>query len=359
MGEAGAEPVSVVRGVKRPWLWPLVPLYGAVTGLRRWMAGWGIVQQHWLESPVISVGSCSAGGAGKTPLVLLLTRLLSKRGYAVRILTRGYGRGSSGVERVDPAGDAAWFGDEPMLLAQRSGAPVFVGADRYEAGLLAEREPAGNKVAVHVLDDGFQHWRLGRDVDVVLLTREDMEDALLPAGNLRESLEALQDADVIVLREEELAWTDALVTGLQRGARAPLTWVIRRELSFEEGVELPSQPVVFCGIARPEGFVAMLRAVGLERMETMFFDDHHAYGDDDIKRLVEAGRQAGRRAGADGFVTTEKDAVKLTVGMRERLETVGPVVVARLELLLLDEKKSMDGMIARVRAMDRRRRGSW
>src|ERR1700736_3228958 len=102
MGEARTESVSLVGGVKRPWLWPLVPLYGAVTGLRRWMAGWGGVPQPWLEKPAMSVGTCSAGGAGVTPLVLRLPRLLWKRGYAVGILTRGNGRESSGVERVDP-----------------------------------------------------------------------------------------------------------------------------------------------------------------------------------------------------------------------------------------------------------------
>ncbi len=165
-------------------------------------------------------------------MVLLLTRLLIKRGYAVRILSRGYGRLSEGVERVDPEGEASWFGDEPMLLAQRTGAPVFVGADRYEAGMLAAKEIPGDKMAVYVLDDGFQHWRLGRDVDVALLTEEDMEDALLPAGNLRESLAALKDADVIVLREEEMGATKGLVARLKKGARAPLVWVIRRRLEF-------------------------------------------------------------------------------------------------------------------------------
>jgi tetraacyldisaccharide 4'-kinase len=344
-------------GVRRPWLWPLVPIYWAVTGLRRWLAGWGLVKRRWLESPVISVGSCSAGGAGKTPMVLLLTRLLIKRGYAVRILSRGYGRLSEGVERVDPEGEASWFGDEPMLLAQRTGAPVFVGADRYEAGMLAAKEIPGDKMAVYVLDDGFQHWRLGRDVDVALLTKEDMEDVLLPAGNLRESLAALKDADVIVLREEEMGATKGMVARLKKGARAPLVWVIRRRLSFvfrEDGyaATVPVKPVVFCGVARPEGFLAMLRAKSVTAVETFLFADHHVYDDGDVERLI----AGAKTSGADGFVTTEKDVVKLTSMMRVRMETVGPVVVARLELELVDEKAAMDGMIGRVRMMDRRRR---
>ncbi len=290
-------------------------------------------------------------------MVLLLTRLLIKRGYAVRILTRGYGRLSEGVERVDPEGEASWFGDEPMVLAQRTGAPVFVGADRYEAGMVAAKEIPGEKMAVYVLDDGFQHWRLGRDVDVALLTAEDLEDSLLPAGNLRESLGALKDADVIVLREEEVGATTGMVARLKKGARAPLVWVIRRRLSFvfrEDGraSDLPVKPVVFCGVARPEGFVGMLRAKGVEEAEAVLFPDHHVYDDGDVERLI----AAATRSGADGFVTTEKDAVKLTAMMQLRLEAVGPVVVARLELELLDEKAAMDGMIGRVRMMDRRRK---
>nr|WP_255551203.1 tetraacyldisaccharide 4'-kinase [Granulicella sp. dw_53] len=339
-------------------MWPLVPVYGAVTRLRRELSGWGLTRRHWLEAPVISIGSCSAGGAGKTPVVLLLAQSLARRGYEVRVLTRGYGRLSNGVERVNPEGDAAWYGDEPMLLARRSGAPVFVGANRYEAGLLAENDVDENRIAVHLLDDGFQHWRLGRDIDVVLLTREDMEDTLLPAGNLRESLAALRDADVIVLREEELASTEGLVESLRRGERAPLVWVVRRGLTLlqdggtrDTAARKVERPVAFCGIARPEGFAAMLAACGVVAATSVVFADHHPYADADMSRLIEAATESG----ADGFVTTEKDAVKLTDAMRARLETIGLVITARLELELLDERAAMDRMIARVRAMERRR----
>ncbi len=340
-------------GARRPWLWPLVPVYAAVTGMRRWLAGWGLWRRRWLENPVISVGSCSAGGAGKTPLVLLLTRILIKRGYAVRILSRGYKRPSKAVERVDPKGSAAWFGDEPMLLARRSGAEVLVGADRYEAGLLAERYAPDEKIGVHVLDDGFQHWGLGRDVDIVLLTREDLEDALLPAGNLRESLKALHYADVIVLREDELAWTEGVAARMRkRGTRAPVIWVVRRRLVFREGAWMPTKPLVFCGIARPEGFTEMLRKDGLEAAGAIFFEDHHVYSLEDLPRLIEGARAAG----ADGFITTEKDMVKIEALLEPLEEAVGPVVVAKLELELVDEQAAMDKMILRVRAMERRRR---
>ncbi len=306
-------------------------------------------------------------------MVLLLTQILRRRGYEVSILTRGYGRRSKGVERVDPKGDAGWFGDEAVLLARRSGAPVFVGEDRYEAGLLAEKSEGEVRTAVHVLDDGFQHWRLGRQVDIALLTREDLEDELLPAGNLRESLEALRFADVIVLREEELEATAGFVAGLRSRARAPLLWVIRRRLSFMyEGVteladeeemeigeeaavraEVTARPLVFCGIARPLGFEEMLQRKGVDAVGTVAFADHHPYDELDMDRLVEAARSTK----ADGFVTTEKDAVKLTGAMRARLGAVGPVVVAKLELELVDERAAVDKMIVRVRSMERRKAG--
>ena len=335
------------RRVARPWLWPLVPVYWAVTELKRAMVRWGWLRQRWLASPVVSVGSCSAGGAGKTPVALLLAEALSRRGYGVRILTRGYGRQVRSVERVDVAGDAGRYGDEPMLLSRRTHGEVFVGADRYEAGLLAEREAVGESL-VHVLDDGFQHRRLGRDVDVVLLTRKDMEDALLPAGDLRESLGALREADVIVLREEELAWTRGFVERLD--CRADI-WVVRRALQFDEAV--PVRPLVFCGIARPDDFTAMLEGVGCRAAGAIAFADHHAYGEEDLTRLAEDARAAG----ADGFVTTEKDAVKLTGEMLRRLEVVGPVVVARLEVGLVDEGAAVDGLVARITEQRTRVRG--
>ena len=140
---------------RRWWGIPLAPFYGAVVRTKRLLVRWGVMRQSRLESPVISVGSLSAGGAGKTPVVLMLARALAHRGYAPDILTRGYGRRSEGVERVIAGGDAEWFGDEPMLLAERSGVPVFVARDRVRAGRQAEREQAAaGKVRVHLLDDG-------------------------------------------------------------------------------------------------------------------------------------------------------------------------------------------------------------
>jgi tetraacyldisaccharide 4'-kinase len=329
-------------------------MYGVALAVKRQLFQLGWLKQNRLASPVISVGSVSAGGAGKTPMVLLLARILRHRGYAVRILTRGYKRSSDMTSRVEPFDDAAWQGDEPVLLAQRSGVPVFVGADRYQAGVMAEQGEPSEKLVVHLLDDGFQHRQLARDVDIVLLTQADVEDTLLPAGNLREPLSALAEADVLVLREEEAASLRSVIAGLSRGKRVPAIWVIRRSLSLGEAgeVALPTKPLAFCGIARPGSFTKMLAAQGYEPMDTMIFPDHHAYDDGDMHQLLQRARQVE----ANGFVTTEKDAVKLTPILRDHLETIGPVVVARLSVELLDEQESLSQLIAMVGRLDRRKR---
>jgi tetraacyldisaccharide 4'-kinase len=335
-------------------LLPLAPLYGAALTVKRRLFQWGWLKQHRLQNPVISVGSVSAGGAGKTPMVLMLARTLRHRDYDVKILTRGYKRSSSNTARVEPFDDAAWHGDEPVLLAQRSGVPVYVGADRYKAGVMAEQAEPSERLVVHLLDDGFQHRRLARDVDIVLLTQADVEDSLLPAGNLREPLAALAAADVVVLREEEADSLRSVVAGLSVAQTGPVIWVIRRSLSLGEGgeVALPSRPFAFCGIARPEGFTKMLAAHGYEPMDTMIFPDHHAYGEGDVQRLLERARQVE----ANGFVTTEKDAVKLTTELRDHLEGLGPIVVARLSVELLDEQEALSQLIMMVGRLDRRKR---
>jgi len=338
--------------IRRPLLLPLSPLYRAALAVKRQMFRVRWLKQRRLAKVVISVGSVSAGGAGKTPFVIALAGLLRRRGYAVTILTRGFGRAPKTVERVEPYGDAAWFGDEPVLLAQRTGVPVFVGADRYHAGLLAEQTEAEGKIAVHLLDDGFQHRKLARNIDIVLLTQEDVEDRLLPAGNLREPLSALREADVVVVREEEAERLQKFITDLPQKKKPIAIWVIRRRLSLDGDAERPlsARPLAFCGIARPGGFTHMLLAQGCRPVETIAFPDHHAYTDGDIKRLLEA----ARRQHADGFVTTEKDAVKLTPVMREHLEAVGPLVVARLGVDLADEQEVLLQLIAMEKRLDRR-----
>lgn len=326
--------------VRRPWAWPLVPLYAAAQSGEARLRAAGVLPARRLGCPVLSVGSLSAGGAGKTPVVLALARLLGERGWLPDILSRGYGRTGSGIARVDPAAPAAasLYGDEPVLLAGRSGAPVWVGPDRYAAGLAAEAaEPLPGQATlwpssprrVHLLDDGFQHRALARDFDLVVLTAEDLQEALLPAGNRREPLRALGRADAVVLREDE---ADALAEPLRALLRegTPL-WTLRRQLRFPPvlGVFAAGlRPLAFCALARPENFVAMLSAAGCGVIDAVTFRDHARYGDGELDQIIHFARELR----ATGLVTTEKDAVKLDGAGRRRLQDeVGPLMVVELE----------------------------
>jgi tetraacyldisaccharide 4'-kinase len=343
---------------KRSWARALVPVYAAVIGVKDWLRAVGMLRTRKLQWPVISVGSLSAGGAGKTPVVIALAKLLRDGGWTVAVLSRGYGREGWGMELVEPGIDfaARRFGDEPVLIAEETSVPVWVGGDRYVAGRRAEASAQGEGRCVHLLDDGFQHRQLERDVDIVLVTSEDLEDTLLPAGNLREGLSALQRADVLVVRQEEVeADIDAGVTSINKRAWAMLRergqmWMVRRTLVFPAPLKVFGaglRPVAFCAIARPEGFAAMLQSAGCGIVEAVAFADHHRYAMADMDRVVEVAKGLN----GSGFVTTEKDAVKLTPAMRERLEKHGPLMVVALEAEFADPAavlRSLEAKLLRV-----------
>ena len=351
---------------RRSWALPLMPLYRAVIAVKQRLRG----TPNRLQWPVISVGSISAGGAGKTPVVIAMAKMLHARGWDVDVLSRGYGRTGRGVEWVAALGDRAAerYGDEPVVIARATGVAVWVSGNRFAAGQAAENGVAGRGIApnsnhnhenaggvnqssvrgvrgVHLLDDGFQHRKLARNFDVALITAEDLNDTLLPAGNLREGLEALQRADAVVVREDELDDVKARAWKLMReGAQM---WVVRRRLVFPAPLFVFSaglRPVAFCAIARPEGFQAMLRESGCGVVDTIAFPDHHAYGMRDIERILEMGRQLN----ATGFVTTEKDNVKLTRAMCERLETLGPLMVVGLEAEFADATAVVSALETRL-----------
>src|ERR1035437_1909593 len=175
---------------------PLTGLYGAATALRNTLFDRGVLSSRRLERPVVSVGNLSLGGAGKTPFVIALGELLKARGIRFDVLARGYRRKTRGVLVVETDGNAADFGDEPLLIARRLGVPVIVGNSRYDAGRVAEQR---YQPQLHILDDGFQHRSLVRVFDIVLMTERDFDDRLLPSGRLRETLSSLRRADAIVL----------------------------------------------------------------------------------------------------------------------------------------------------------------
>ncbi len=356
---------------RRPWAWPLVPLYSAAVAAGDLARAAGIVQAQSLMWPVISVGSVSAGGAGKTPVAIALAKLLAGRSWVVDVLSRGYGRTGIGVCRVDPTAPdaAAQFGDEPVLIAERARVPVWVGSSRLAAGRAAEQRsqlakpgpsPAAQgdvrsegdcnlaPMCAHILDDGLQHRSLARQFELVLVTEQDLRDTLLPAGNLREPLSALRRADAFAVREEEL---EAVAQRLGKlcGREVPL-WTLRRSLQFPAPLGVFAaglRPLAFCALARPEGFAAMLTKAGCGVIDTVIFPDHHRYAERDLHTLVEVARQLK----ATGFLTTEKDAVKLSPAIRARLEAaVGPLVVVSLEVGFVYESPVVRTLETRLRA---------
>jgi tetraacyldisaccharide 4'-kinase len=291
---------------------PLTGLYGSATALRNTLFDRGMLSSRRLEQPVVSVGNLSVGGSGKTPFVIALGELLKTRGIRFDVLSRGYGRKTRGVLVVDPEGNAADFGDEPLLMARRMGVPVVVGESRYAAGRVAERK---FQPQLHILDDGFQHRSLARNFDIVLMTERDFRDRMLPSGRLREPLSSLARADAVALPAGAAVDHPAL--------QKKTVWGIERELVLPS---MPSAPVVFCGIARPEQFFAQVRAAGITPAAEIIFRDHHAYERSDVERLL-----AMRvKLSAGSFLTTEKDAVNLGSLQAD----LNPFAIAALSLLL-------------------------
>ena len=310
---------------------PLTGLYGAAAALRNTLFDRGVLSSRRLERPVVSVGNLSLGGAGKTPFVIALGELLKARGIRFDVLTRGYGRKTRGVLIVETDGNAADFGDEPLLIARRLGVPVIVGESRYEAGRVAERK---FQPQLHILDDGFQHRSLARDFDIVLTTESDFDDRLLPSGRLREPLSSLQRADAIVLPRDLSAQEMVIKSSALQGK---LIWQMKREIVMPAAFVAP---IVFCGIARPQQFFAQVRAAGITPAAEIEFRDHHAYDRSDIARLL----AMRGNLGAGGFLTTEKDAVNLG-SLQEDLK---PFAVAALSLTLNHPTDAVDAILART-----------
>jgi tetraacyldisaccharide 4'-kinase len=257
----------------------------------------GILSTMRLNEPVISVGNLTLGGTGKTPLVITLAEGLKSRGWRPVILSRGYGRQNRDI--VIAGSDWQQAGDEPCLMAQRlHDVPVVVGADRYEAGVLAERENLGN---IFILDDGFQHRRLHRDFDIVTVDPAEWNagEALLPIGRWREPKAAITRAQAACVQD---------LTGTDIPPLPIPTFIVQTHIDglFKKSARVAAEDlkdmevVAFAGIAKPERFFHALRSTGINPVRTFAFADHHAYSLRDIEQLR-----------GDVLVTTEKDAVRL------------------------------------------------
>jgi len=302
---------------------------------RRWVEQHPERRRH-LPRPVISVGNLSMGGTGKSPVVAAIAQWLLDHGERPAILSRGYGRADN-TDGVVVVSDGLHLlegidrsGDEPLMLARQvPGAIVCVSPDRFLAGTLAERLGA----TVHVLDDGFQHLQLARDLDVLVTTMGEIpQGRVIPRGRLREPMDAAARAQVLVVSDATAggASTEAWSLGISQSCGASRT--LGRPVlvgGAEPGADVPAhgQVLVVAGIAHPSRFVASLGEAGWIVADSVFFPDHHRYARADLDRIAAAVKQSG----AGAVFTTDKDAV--------RLEALGelPFAIYRVPLVVTFE----------------------
>ncbi len=333
-------------------LLPLAPLYAAAVRLRTAAYRRGVLKSARADVPVISVGNLTFGGTGKTPMVAALVRDLVARGRRPAVLTRGYGRRGRGALTLlgpDTGVSAEIAGDEPLVLsAALPGVPVVVDSDRARG---AARAAAGGSDVV-VLDDGFQHLALQRDLDIVLVDAGDPWGGghLPPRGRLREPLDAIRRASAVVVTKLPADGWQALLAEITErveklapglpvlGARLAPSGLTSPDGATEPGALRGRRVLAFAGLARPEGFLDTLEELGAELAGFLPFTDHHRYTRVEVARLIE---EACRLDALP--VTTAKDAVKLPAeapvavldvrmepveGSWDRLWTLAPEVVS-------------------------------
>ena len=313
--------------------------YRRLTILRYQYYQRGCFSSRKLSIPVISVGNLTVGGTGKTPTTLYLARLLQSQGKRVVVLSRGYKGSASQKVNVVSDGEQVLLspdeaGDEPFLLAEKlSGVPVLTGKDRGLLGDYAQREFAAEVV---ILDDGFQHLKLQRNLDIVLLDGQNPlgNGFLLPRGPLREPPEQLKRAHLFLVTQLDIKKDGAAIKQLIRlnNRSAPIFFANYVPVTLEwlqKGGRLPlehlrgKKVVALAGVARPESFLRLLTQLGAQVVSTLFYPDHHRYQPQDLNK--------GEKNSV--IVTTEKDAVKLRpLSLPER-----EIVVLGIELKIEKE----------------------
>jgi len=302
------ESVGIVTDVLRGLLFLASQLYRLTMTTRNYLYDRGWLKVHRVGIPVISVGNLTVGGTGKSPTVALLAKWFRDRNIRVAIISRGYGAGRDGIN------------DEAKEIEKRlPDVPHLQNPNRYAAAIVAETELG---MQVLIMDDGFQHRRLHRDLEIVLLdaTQPFGFGYMLPRGMLRESVRSLRRADVVVLTRSDLVTrqqiADTRLTVQRFAPRA--TWVEANhqvtELVNASGTNKPKESLIgrkvfaFCGIGNPEAFFETVRKCGAEVVDSIAFPDHHAYSSADIERII-----AKCQARPEFFLCTGKDLAKLDV----------------------------------------------
>jgi tetraacyldisaccharide 4'-kinase len=335
--------------LKRALLWLPAKLYELAVRLRVAAYETDYLKQKSLDTTVISVGNLTLGGAGKTPMVGYIAKYLRSEGHSVAVLTRGYGRESSGIRVLnDPvsksntiAGAYREYGDEPVMLARSlPDIPIIVNSQRFESGRFAEQTLGSD---VLVLDDGYQHLALKRDLNILLIDATDPFGGfeMPPFGRLREPLYGLRRADAVIVTRADRPFDQGQALSIVNhfcGDKIPVMYFYSTIINLRhlESGEVYSgarfvgwNVAVVCGIGNPEAFTEDILQAGINIVSENFFADHHAFTQDELDQVYKAAREAG----ADAIVTTEKDAVRLE-GLRY---AEIPLYAAQLELQSDDE----------------------
>jgi tetraacyldisaccharide 4'-kinase len=343
-GQFGDIISRIVMGLLLPFSW----IYGLIMAIRNMFYDAGMVKAHRLPGKVISIGNLTTGGSGKTPVTLMLAELLKSRGVEFAILTRGYGAAYGHSEIVFNSGKIDqdtidWMSDEVVMAAQRLPDCWFgVGKDRYRNGVNLNRR---NKIGVFLLDDGFQHRQLARDLDIVVIDASNPlgNGAHLPAGSLREGVSSLKRAGMVLLTRTESVKQEAmhaLVAEVRQYLPTERIFCLHtilsglRDLITGENVSVSSigekSHWLVSGIGNPRSFEQLMKACDVKFVGHTPFVDHHRYSDTDVESLL----KTARRAGCDGMLTTEKDAVKIP----RKLVRPGDCLVAEIRFgFLADE----------------------
>jgi tetraacyldisaccharide 4'-kinase len=346
--------ISKSDTLKRALVWIPAKLYELAVRLKIAAYETNYLRPKRLRAAVISVGNVTLGGTGKTPIVEYLARYLASEGRSVAILTRGYRRSTRGqqvlnapgatqqamTDRVADADAHLNYGDEPVMLARMlPEVPIVIDADRFEAGRRAEEMGAD----VVILDDGYQHLRLSRDLNLLLLDATDPfgGSEMVPFGRLREPLYALKRADAIIITRANRAFDQGPLLGAIRyccGDAVPILYFYSaitrlRHLATGAVYDVAEfagwKASLLCGIGNPEAFAEDVLEAGISVVAEHFYRDHHVYGQADVDSI----EQKARTAAADLIITTEKDSVRLE-GLK--FGEV-PVYAAQLEIQSEDE----------------------
>ncbi|MGE0131594.1 MAG: tetraacyldisaccharide 4'-kinase [Blastocatellales bacterium] len=345
--------------VTRPFIYVPAKLYQLGVRTRIALYENNLFKTRRLNAPVISVGNLTVGGAGKTPCVAFLARYLRDEGCDVAILSRGYKRESEGRVEVSDGKEILCepneSGDEPYLLAKSCpGVRVVVDRDRYAAGGWLEERAA---ISVFILDDGYQHLRLARDLNLLLIdATEPLDQAkMIPFGRLREPLTAMRRADaMIVTRSDQPFDRRSFENTIRKFARAG-TPVFYAHHKMKNLIRLDDGKVVgfadfrgkkiaaVSGIARPDRFVADLEQMGMNIALRRDFEDHHRYTREELSEIIERALEAG----AEAIITTEKDAANLPAGLAG--SSALPIFAARIEFGCERESELKDLVLRAVR----------